>query len=167
MADLAAPLVQQVFDVASRQRVTEREHHRQADDLGAGLDGPKRERREISRSSAKASSVSRGFVLTVLHFGHGPKSFTLFGDEPRPLPSGLSDEKRLFSGSASTTGVPEATSRTRLGQGWKTTEPAIDHDLQGMKASLGLCNDFPIIDGAKASLQARPRLSGEHSFADI
>ena len=84
MADLEAPLVQQVFDVASRQRVADREHHRQADDLGAGLDVPEREGREISRGTAKAPSVSRGFVLTVLHFGHVPKSFTLSGAELRP-----------------------------------------------------------------------------------
>ena len=38
MADLDAPLMQEVLDVAQRERVADIEHHRQADDLGAGLE---------------------------------------------------------------------------------------------------------------------------------
>ena len=83
------------------------------------------------------------------------------------LASRLRNEKHLLSRSSCTTVVSEAASQARLDPGWKTTEPATDHALQGMKASLGLCNDFPIIEGAKASLKARPRPSGGHSFADI
>ena len=115
-----------------------------------------------------ASVVSPNALCSDLAgFGHGPKSFDLSDDGLRALPSRLRNEKHLLSHSARTTVVPEAAGQAGLGPGWKTTEPATDHALQGMKASLGLCNDFPIIEGAKASLQARPRPSGEHSFADI
>jgi DNA invertase Pin-like site-specific DNA recombinase len=37
MADLDAPLVQQVLDIPQRERVADIKHHGQADDLGAGL----------------------------------------------------------------------------------------------------------------------------------
>jgi hypothetical protein len=38
MADLDAPPVQEILDVAQRKREAETEHHRQADDLGARLE---------------------------------------------------------------------------------------------------------------------------------
>jgi hypothetical protein len=40
VADLDASLVQQVFEVAQRQREPDVEHYRQTDDLGAGLEIP-------------------------------------------------------------------------------------------------------------------------------
>ena len=41
MADVDAALLQQVFDIAERQMETDVDHHRQADDLWAGLERPK------------------------------------------------------------------------------------------------------------------------------
>ena len=38
MADLNAALMQQILDVAERQRETDVQHHRQADDLGTGFE---------------------------------------------------------------------------------------------------------------------------------
>lgn len=38
VADLDATLVQQILDIAQRQREADVEHHRQTDDLGAGFD---------------------------------------------------------------------------------------------------------------------------------
>ena len=38
MADVDAPLVQQILDVPERQREPDIQHHRQADDLGAGFE---------------------------------------------------------------------------------------------------------------------------------
>lgn len=38
MADLCTALMQQVFDIAQRQRVADVQHPRQADDLRAGLE---------------------------------------------------------------------------------------------------------------------------------
>ena len=40
MADLDAPLMQEVLNVAQRERVADVEHHCQADDFGAGLEVP-------------------------------------------------------------------------------------------------------------------------------
>ncbi len=38
MRDVNAALVQQVLDVQERERIADNHHHRQADDLGAGLE---------------------------------------------------------------------------------------------------------------------------------
>jgi hypothetical protein len=38
MADLHAALVQEVLDVPEREREPDIEHHRETDDLGAGLE---------------------------------------------------------------------------------------------------------------------------------
>jgi hypothetical protein len=40
MADLDAALMQEVLDVAERERIADIEHHRQADDFGARLEVP-------------------------------------------------------------------------------------------------------------------------------
>jgi len=40
MADVEAALMHEVLDVAQRERVTDGEHHRRADDLWAGLEVP-------------------------------------------------------------------------------------------------------------------------------
>lgn len=37
MADIDAPLMQKIFDIAKRKRKPDVEHHRQADDIRAGL----------------------------------------------------------------------------------------------------------------------------------
>jgi hypothetical protein len=41
MRDIGPALVQRVLDVPQRQRVADIQHHRQADDLGARLEGAK------------------------------------------------------------------------------------------------------------------------------
>jgi hypothetical protein len=51
VADLDATLVQKILDVAERQREADVEHHRQADDLGAGLEVPEGERLVIGKAS--------------------------------------------------------------------------------------------------------------------
>ncbi len=38
MADVDASLVQQIFDITKRKRKPDVQHHRQADDLGTGLE---------------------------------------------------------------------------------------------------------------------------------
>ncbi len=40
MGNVDAALVQQVFDIPQRHRVTDIHHHREADDLGTGLEIP-------------------------------------------------------------------------------------------------------------------------------
>jgi len=45
MADFDAPLAQQVLDVPERKREADVQHHRQADDLGTGLEVAERVRR--------------------------------------------------------------------------------------------------------------------------
>ena len=42
VADLDAPLVQEILDIAQRQREADVEHHRQANDLGARFEVAKR-----------------------------------------------------------------------------------------------------------------------------
>jgi len=52
VADLDAALVQQVFHVPQGEREPDMEHHRQTDDLGAGL--------EVSERAARAHQASLG-----------------------------------------------------------------------------------------------------------
>ena len=44
MADLDPALVQQIFDIPKRERETDVQHHRKADDLGTGFEVLKRGR---------------------------------------------------------------------------------------------------------------------------
>ena len=58
MADLDAPLVQEILDIAQRQREADVEHHRQTDDLGAGLEVAKR--RAFGHALRLAGRPARG-----------------------------------------------------------------------------------------------------------
>ena len=49
VADVDAALMQQVLDVPKRQRVTDVQHNRQADDLGARFEVQEGARRVVSR----------------------------------------------------------------------------------------------------------------------
>ena len=64
MADVDAALVQQVFDVAERQREPDVHHDRQADDFGRGLEVP--ERGTLGHPGRLASQVGslKEFALT-------------------------------------------------------------------------------------------------------
>ena len=57
VADFDAALVQQVFDVAQRQREPDIHHHRQADDFGARLEPL--EGAGLSHATTLASSLPR------------------------------------------------------------------------------------------------------------
>ena len=65
MADLDAPLVWQVSDVAQRKRVPNLEHHRQADDLGTGLEGPEGGTLGLLTGRGVTVSPLKEFALTV------------------------------------------------------------------------------------------------------
>ena len=66
MADLDAALVQEVLDVAQRERVSDIEHHGQADDLGAGLEVPEGGALgHLREARRQPQSAQANFALTV------------------------------------------------------------------------------------------------------
>ncbi len=65
MANLDAPLVQEILDVAQRERVADIEHHRQTDDFGAGFEVAERARSgHQSKLGGQAGSL-KNFALTL------------------------------------------------------------------------------------------------------
>ena len=65
VADLDAALIQQVFDVAPRQRVSNIHHNRQADDIGRRLEVPERAALGHQTRLGDRHAPLNNFVLTV------------------------------------------------------------------------------------------------------
>jgi hypothetical protein len=71
VTDLDTSLVQQVFDVAQRKRVTDTEHHRQANDLRAGFERPERGRlRQFYKPGEGPAGLKRTPSHIVPPFSH-------------------------------------------------------------------------------------------------
>lgn len=83
VADLDAPLLQVILDIAQRQREADVEHHRQTDDLGAGLEVAKR--RAFGHALRLAGRPARGNQSSSDNTGerHEHETKELALDQPR------------------------------------------------------------------------------------